>query len=420
MATPAKVQPFQVAFSSALPTETATPHSTDFCNTTYPSYDETDEVANPITGLTIHDPDLTKPTSSPLFTLVRLSATSTNDNWYQTNLAETSTRDGVKPRPRWAEEISRIVDETQPLVLAYRPLNPDDTAPETGEDGEGGAEGEAGEEYNDDNSEWDSDSDLDKDEFQDEISRLEDTERVNPTRVRIWGMAASAGGGTTVVFATLNSALKPERHTFAGMRCRVLFASPLAPPNPAALARKHLSTEGRVWEWMYGSGPPVSGARNFGGESNDIISCDHAETTPASIHKARVQDTLRGVATSQTCVFCQSAVRRQGAAARCEKGHTFGESTPFPSFPTHRCTHTRGTEVGSLMGHRESTESCAATGVPILAPGITYTCGVCGSKCLRPSDLAALAAEHDVGLAAFVEKEVSSELCGGCGGKFMN
>lgn len=343
VATPAIVQPFQVTFNSALPTETATPHSTDICNTTYPSYDESDEVANPITGLTIHDPDLTKPTSSPLFTLVRLSATSTNDNWYQTNLAVAPTRDGLKPRPRWAEEISRIVDETQPLVLAYRPLNPDDTAPETGEDGEGGPE-----EYNDDNSEWDSDSDLDKDEFQDEMSRLEDTERVNPTRVRIWGMAASAGGGTTAVFATLNSALKPERHTFAGMRCRVLFASPLVPPNPAALARKHLSTEGRVWEWMYGSGPPVSGAHNFDGGRYDITSCDHVVTTPASIHKARVQDTLRGVATSQTCVFCQSAVRRQGAAARCEKGHTFGESAPSPPFPSYRCTHTHTQHKGRL------------------------------------------------------------------------
>lgn len=72
------------------------------------------------------------------------------------------------------------------------------------------------------------------------------------------------------------------------------------------------------------------------------------------------------------------------------------------------------------MGYRGRTESCAATGVPILAPGITYTCGVCGSKCLRPGDLAALAAEHDAGLAAFVEREVSSELCGGCGGKFMS
>ena len=54
-----------------------------------------------------------------------------------------------------------------------------------------------------------------------------------------------------------------------------------------------------------------------------------------------------------------------------------------------------------------------------MAPGISNNCGVCGSKCLRPGDLASLAAEHDAGLAAFVEKEVSSELCGGCGGKFM-
>lgn len=350
VATPAKVQPFQVTFNSTLPIETSTPHSTGSCNTTYPPYDESGDAANPITGLAIHDLGLTKPASGPHFTLVRLAATSTNDNWYQTNLPTAPTRDRVKPRPRWAEEISRIIDETQPLALAYRPLNPDGTAPEAGsggEEGEGGLEGEAGEEGDDDHSEseWDSDTELDKDEFQDELSRLEDMERVNPTRVRIWGMAASAGGGTTAVFATLNSALKPERHTFAGMRCRVMFAPSLAPPDAAALARKHLSTEGRVWEWMYGGGPSVPGACNFGGggsSNNDTSNGDHTEKMPASARNAHVQDMLRGVATSQTCIFCQRAVRRQGAAARCEKGHTFGEFTLFPSL---RCTQVHSTKA---------------------------------------------------------------------------
>lgn len=330
MATPNKVQPFQVTFGSTRPAEMATPHSTDVCNTTYPPYDESDETTNPIVGLTIHDPDLTKPTSGPFFSLVRLSATSSNDNWYQTNLPVAPTPDGLKPRPRWAEEISRIVDEAQPLALAYRPLNPDGTAPEAGEDGEdgeGGAEGGAGEE-DDEESEWDSDADLDKDEFQEEMSRLDETERVNPTRVRIWGMAASAGGGTTAVFATLNSTLKPERHTFAGLRCRVLFAPPLVPPDPAALARKRLSTEGRVWEWMYGGGPPVPGARPRGAPA------DPAETSPASARNAHVQATLRAVADHQQCVFCQRPLRRHGTAARCEKGHTFGEHAQPPSPPS--------------------------------------------------------------------------------------
>jgi hypothetical protein len=62
------------------------------------------------------------------------------------------------------------------------------------------------------------------------------------------------------------------------------------------------------------------------------------------------------------------------------------------------------------------TENCANTGVPIVAPNVSNTCGVCGMKCLKYEELLNIAPH----LKSIVDEDISKEHCGGCGGKFIN
>ncbi|KAK8127914.1 hypothetical protein PG984_009022 [Apiospora sp. TS-2023a] len=379
IATPARVQPFQVTFDSSAPPEVTTPHSPEVCGTTYASDEEAEQAMNPITGMVIHPPNLSESSPSPYFSLVRLSATVSNHDWYQINLPITSDPSNPNTRPRWVTEMTQFIEEKQPIALAYRPLNPEGKLPKgdndedaAGEEEEDEDEDEDDEEDDDDGSDWGSIEDFSKTEYLGEIDRLAGMEKVNMTRIRTWGMTASPGGGTHAVFVTLNSTIKPERHTFGGMRCRVLFGQNVTPPDERVLSMKKLSTEGRMWEWMYGGGPPVPGA-------SDPVSVNHSARNAA-------REKMKEVALNQSCVFCGDVLQPQGRTSRCGNGHSF--------------------------------EKCASTGIPIIAPGSTHTCSVCGLKCLKPQQVKAMTQNHE--LHEYIEKEVSAELCGGCGGKFMN
>lgn len=78
-------------------------------------------------------------------------------------------------------------------------------------------------------------------------------------------------------------------------------------------------------------------------------------------------------------------------------------------------------DLDPMTNHWAYIENCAATGIPIMAPGISNTCGVCGCKCLKPEDLLEdLTTDARAEITKFVRKEISSELCGGCGGKFID
>ncbi|KAK8119266.1 transcription factor IIIC subunit delta N-term-domain-containing protein [Apiospora kogelbergensis] len=358
IATPARVQPFQVTFDDAAPPEVTTPHSAEVCGTNYASNEEAEQASNPITGMVIHPPNLSESTPTPHFSLVRLSATVLNHDWYQTNLPIASDSNDPSSKPKWVTEMTQFMEEKQPIALAYRPVNPDGKLPK-GDNDEDAAGDE--EEYDDDSddededededgSDWGSVEDFSKTEYLGELDRLAEMEKVSMTRLRTWGMTSSPGGGTHAVFVTLNSTIKPERHTFGGMRCRVLFGPNIAPRDDNILAMKSdLSTEGRMWEWMYGGGPPVPGA-------SDLLSVNHTARTSA-------REKFKEFAAAQTC-------------------------------------------------------NCASTGIPITTPGSTHTCSVCGLKCLKPQQVKALAQDSD--LHDHIEKEVSGELCGGCSGKFMN
>ena len=51
-----------------------------------------------------------------------------------------------------------------------------------------------------------------------------------------------------------------------------------------------------------------------------------------------------------------------------------------------------------------------------MAPGISRLCAVCGLRCLKVSELSALAKEY-IGPDAVVDS--AGDVCGGCGGKFV-
>ncbi|KAI2618038.1 hypothetical protein GGS26DRAFT_596052 [Hypomontagnella submonticulosa] len=362
IATPAKVKAFQVPFGSQsgpLPI-----HNTDDCGTTYPDPESGGPTQNPITGLIIHPPSLSQTTSTPSYSLVRLSATHENDAWYQTNLPLPPNPEDGTVGPRWATEINHIIEHQLPRAMAYRPDIGDDSA-----------ESEEGSEVDDDadiDAESVEGSEYDPDE---NFAGVDTEDQVHIKRVRIWGMTSSPGGGVTAVFISQHSTAWFGRDTYAGYKCRVLFGrhDRNADRNEEAettLSMKKLSTEARLWEWMYGGGPPVAG-----------ICAEAAEDTE---RQNALKDHFAMVGRTQACSFCDLPLQSTGRSSRCVKGHVFA--------------------------------TCASTGLTILTPGISRTCSVCGSKCLKREDLVSIAPH----LKDIIADEISAEQCGGCGGKFIN
>lgn len=319
IATPFVVEAFTVTFDSTIAPETSTRHSTASCNTTYPSQEHAQQSSNPIAGLVVHHPDISKTTSSPYFSLARLAATATNTDWYQTNLPLPTNPEEAEVKPAWVTEVSQLLESTQPFSYAYRYHNPDGSLKSESdgedEDNEEDEEDEDEDEEDDDYDEDDSDEDVGKATFVEDLSDpLEGMERLHTNRIRIWGMSSSPGVGVTAVFVTLNSAIKPERHTFAGLRCKVLFGKTLQKVDQAFLSTRKLSTEARVFEYLYGDGPPVSGV----GAEEELS----AENDPK---RQKLREAFRHIAASQACVFCGMILETQGKLSRCQKGHVFGK-----------------------------------------------------------------------------------------------
>ncbi|KAI1335769.1 hypothetical protein F5Y15DRAFT_419451 [Xylariaceae sp. FL0016] len=373
IATPAKTQAFQLPFDDF---SSIAPHSTDKCDCTYPSLDDSLQAQNPITGLVIHPPSLSQTTPMPLFTSVRLSATHDITNWHQSNLPlPPNPEDPSAVGPRWAHEISQTIEHQLPRALAR-----DTTA--KGDKTYGFDDEEDEEEFFSDDAEdreGGSDSDVEdpgKTNFLG-IKGVDTSDQVHVNRIRIWGIASSPGGGVSAVFVGVHRNVAPERDVFSGMKCRVLFGRHTrsgggADGESEIVVPRDLSTEARMWEWLYGGGPPVPGI------SAPSTNGDHRDERDA------LKDHFDLIARQQVCVFCKGQLTKENKLSRCEKGHLF--------------------------------ENCAATGLSILAPGITNTCGVCGYKCLKQQQLVSMAPQ----LERIIEDEIPAELCGGCGGKFLN
>ncbi|KAI1817524.1 hypothetical protein GGS20DRAFT_532570 [Poronia punctata] len=360
IASPSKVQAFELPFDYTSPMST---HKTDRCGTTYPSEEDMMHSGNPITGLIVHPPSTSQDASTPAYTLVRLSATHDNPTWHQTNVPEITPHYNTT-NLNWATEISQTIEHQLPRALARR----QQPSPGTKQDATSFSSDELDSSDMDESTDYESEFSQAEDENPTKtknvlgIRGLDISDQVHLNRIRIWGMTRSPGGGTSAVFTSQHSTLELERDTFAGLKCRVLFGVHPSPPLP------ELSTEAKAWEWMYASGPPVPG---YSGPGLD----DEREV---------LRDQFRTIAKSQLCVFCGLGLVPSGNESRCINGHVF--------------------------------ENCANTNVPVLAPNISHTCGVCGMKCLKAEELYKIAPR----LKDIIDKDISEEHCGGCGGKFSN
>ncbi|KAI1455939.1 hypothetical protein F4805DRAFT_468360 [Annulohypoxylon moriforme] len=361
IATPMLAKAFQVSFDDSQSGKISR-HTTYKCGSTYPDLTDDAATENPITGLIIHPPSLSQTTITPSYSLVRLSATHENDAWYQTNLPLPPNPEDGTVGPRWATEINQTVEHQLPRAMAYRAVV------------DGGSVGS--------NDASDEDEEMDTESFEgsnydpdEDLAGVDTEDQVHINRVRIWGMASSPGGGVTAVFISQHNTVFYGRDTFGGIKCRVLFgrhdgASGKSEDALTALAMKKLSTEAKTWEWMYGGGPSVPGVGH--------------STIQSSEDRSALKDHFELVVRQQACAFCKSPLKSEGKLCRCDKGHLFA--------------------------------TCATTGLPILAPGLSRTCNVCSSKCLNRENLIIMAPQ----LKDIIMDEISDELCGNCGGKFVN
>ena len=348
-------------------------HDTDDCGTTYPSEEETGKTAsNPIIGLVLHPNSHEAPTPAPPFSLARLSATPGREDWYQTNLSPS-----LYSKPQWVVKVADRIETTEPIAVVYRARLQDRRA-QTGEEIARGLKG-VQEDASDGDEEEEEDFDYDSANEDDQTHPLSDMEKIKTTKSRIMGMAVSPGGGTIAVFVTWLSTFRPERLFLGGLKSQVLFGTNLSPPASTSQAYSRLSTEARMWEWMYGGGPPVAGVS------------DTSTATDGNSSRKTLREKFAKIAQDKKCVFCKSALTTLETTSKCPKGHVF--------------------------------ENCATTGIPIQEPGVSHTCGVCGNKCLKPTSILQHLEGYTVeaaALRAIIQSEVSSEACGGCGGKFVN
>ncbi|PNY24186.1 Uncharacterized protein TCAP_05874 [Tolypocladium capitatum] len=331
IATPFVPKPFQVDLCST-PSRPMASHSAGQCSSVYAEEDEAS--TNPITGLIIHHPDPNNKPPAPEYSLVRLSATATNQDWYQTNVSENDA-----PIPRWAEYVRRHSTRLVPRLAAMEGF------------------------------ESDSDSeDLDDEFMEDDVHMSQ----VHPHRFRFWGLASSPGDGCTAVLMTKHNTQHPYRRP----RSKILFGRPDAAkettPGKQKGVAKNLTTEGRLWEACYGNQGDVSDIAPTG-------------TGDSLIDQNPLRDLFKDVIAQQRCVYCESRLNISSQESMCENGHSFA--------------------------------TCAATGLPIMAPGVSRLCAVCGLRCLKVSELPAIADRY-IGSNAVVDS--AGDVCGGCGGKFVS
>ena len=145
---------------------------------------------------------------------------------------------------------------------------------------------------------------------------------IHPSRFRIWGIAGSPAARGTVALVSKYSTLHPTRQG----RSQLMFGWDLkrATGNKSSIDKSelqkyktniaeqsiidNLSTEGIVWEWMYGPGvfqlPP---GYQFSIEVPEVL-----------------RQKVSNVFAQQKCIFCEENLQKVGETGACSNGHNFG------------------------------------------------------------------------------------------------
>ncbi|KAJ4417468.1 hypothetical protein N0V82_006132 [Gnomoniopsis sp. IMI 355080] len=459
--TPLLAEPFEINLSTS--TGPKPPHPTAECNTTF----SPQTINNPITGLIIHPipPETTAPPLTPLYTAVRLSATATNNpQWTESNHHPASSS---SPEPQWLTSIQAIITRQVPLGQAGREGDLTAEAEEDGEDGIlRGSDDDAehnnnksatvdGSDNSDDEEEEEADPDADFDPWANEGPD------VYPHNMRLWGIARSPGGGSTAVLATPLLTQRPMRDTWGAHRSRVLFGWRMRVGDPAEVAAEvdandseeaqssstagavastttttttnGLTTEARLWEWMYGGGPGVPGltprlepetlehARQRRHRSGPAAATtQHVQDQEAMARRARVRELCRPLVAAQRCEICGDG--NDGSEIKSiGSGGGGGGQDDNNNNNNNDNDRSRVFDAKCAKGHRVAV--CGVTGLAIMAPGISRACGVCQSRILgweallervlRPSGMS----EEEV---AFMRGEMARDVCARCGGKYLD
>lgn len=236
----------------------------------------------------MHRPDPSNKPAEPLYSLVRLSATPTNHDWYHTNLP---LEEGEE-LPQWAQRIQRAVSREVTRVEALAGVD----------------------------SESDTDSEFEEPEVDMTMVADEDNApKVFPHRYRIWGLAASPGGGCSAALVSKHVTQHSDRRP----RSRLLFAWPADADYAGGLghilAPGPLTTEGTVWEAMHGR------IREMPAFMSRTLDRSLVQETP-------LRRLFKPAVPRQKCVFCEMGLVTLGTESICENGHSFGMPTsPLPT-----------------------------------------------------------------------------------------
>lgn len=453
-----EVAPFEVSLVNGEP-KPEWDHPTSECGTTYQS-DASALQFNPITGLILDPIDPSNPPPEPLYTLVRLSATASTSGWYETNVVA----DGQLPK--WATTVRNKVDISIPAdfhdprgLLDDDDMGVGEKRRKTGND-KGEADDDDGldddDEEDEDSGEEDDEEDEDEDEDVNaskaaaddaavlglglrpvEAGSSEFSEEVHPYRVSIWDLATVPGGATSfsAVLITYHLAAWPDKESRRS-GCTVLFSS--VGGNHAANfggldgadeaqgdddcngVSTRRSTEARVWDFMYAGGPPVPGIA--GGVRDTSLRTKALRTALAPVASSPRQ---------RNCPFCGAKLEPLGGGSE--------DAASLQRKRKVRCTgvdrQQRPADSGSGGTARHVLDVCAATGLPITAPGVSRACAVCGARTLVARELLRLVRAEMAGgengegkdveargelLETAVKEELREGRCGGCGGKFVD
>jgi len=255
-----------------------------------------------------------------------MSATHTNPDWYESN------RPPGDPDPQWHHDIVERINISVPEYMFHRVPTASDA--------------ESGSDFAEDFFEIDPDLELDapSEPFRPGAAREVPVPEVFVNHARLWGLAVSPGGGVTAALASYHPAHGIERGGFQRFKIRVMFD--FVPPADRYTARKDepvvptatedtqgnpvdgrvcarpISTEARVWEWMYGGGAGVAG----------VSAAAVRHPTEDDVARAGVRELFVGAReATQKCPYCKTGLRMTAdgdiQCAGTVAQHAFGEYT---------------------------------------------------------------------------------------------
>jgi hypothetical protein len=386
--------------------------------------------------LIMHPPDLSNPGTTPLYTLVRVTATSTTPDWYETNVPPLPDDSEADPRPQWARTMTHKLDVQLPadmhLTRAYDDSGSEGTMSDSDDDDDEEDDDGGDEDDEDENGSGDGDLDMDDDgggldvaiadEGDDDNSSdgpralggeatLYEMPQIHPHRFRIHGLALSPGGGVSAALVSSHSTQHPERGGWHTAKSSVLFSYR---PRRRLRRLKDIAADLMSWSSNSNNNNNTIPVHPQFLEQTYLSTITTTTRTPSDIQtltnpyytrlttEAKLFEHLYGgapevpgvhfpapspTATSSSSSSSSSAA----AAASLTLQSLLSHHTAFEAQTCDLCSlpldqRSRGPLLlGCKNGHYFST--CAMSGLAVQTPGATRRCGACGRRTLWAGEL---------------------------------